>query len=242
MAQCCLTGFKWDGERAGTDGKLSNNNTYITGSNKDVAILMIHDIFGWTFPNLRLLADHFAEEIGATVFNGDVVSEDTIMDPQKRESFDFQAFFKPHSKESRYPEIAACARALKEEHKFKKVGAMGYCWGGWGVFQLGAKGENLVDAISTAHPSWLTKEEVNVVSVPVQIIAPEQDPQLTPELKEHLNATIPKLGLEYDYQYFPGARHGLAARCDRENAGERRAMERAKNAAVTWFAQMLHRD
>lgn len=41
---------------------------YVVGDNKDAAILLIHDVFGWTFPNLRLLADHFAKEANATCY------------------------------------------------------------------------------------------------------------------------------------------------------------------------------
>ncbi len=56
----------------GKETKLANNNTYVTGSNKDVAIMIVHDIFGWTFPNLRLLADHYAQEANATVYLPDL--------------------------------------------------------------------------------------------------------------------------------------------------------------------------
>ena len=86
----------------------------------------------------------------------------------------------------------------------------------------------------------MTKEEVNAVSVPVQIIAPEHDPQLTPELKTYVNSVIPGLDLEYDYQYFPGLVHGFAVRCDESDGKQKKALERAKNVAVAWFAQFLH--
>ncbi len=56
----------------GKEIKLANNDTYVTGSNKDVAIMVVHDIFGWTFPNLRLLADHYAQEANATVYLPDL--------------------------------------------------------------------------------------------------------------------------------------------------------------------------
>ena len=36
------------------------------------AILLVHDIFGWTFTNARLLADHFAKEADATVYLPDL--------------------------------------------------------------------------------------------------------------------------------------------------------------------------
>ena len=97
-----------------------------------------------------------------------------------------------------------------------------------------------MDCISTAHPSVLKTEEVDAVAVPVQILAPETDPQLTPELKAYVNKVIPTLNVEYDYQFFPGLSHGFAARCDENDPKEKKGLERAKNAAVGWFAQQLH--
>ena len=74
-------------------------------------------------------------------FEGEVVPPGTMTDPEKAKKFDLNAFlFERHPKEKRFPEIEAAAKALKQEHGFKKVGAIGYCWGGWAVFQLGAKG------------------------------------------------------------------------------------------------------
>lgn len=175
--------------------------------------------------------------------------------------FNVGEFIGRNSKDIRFPEIESCAKSLRQEHGFKKLGAIGFCFGGWAVFQLGAKGrvsqstgchhrlcawtdmalgKNLVDCISTAHPSLTTKEEIDAVAVPVQIIAPEHDPQLTPELKAYANSVIPGLNLEYDYQYFPGLMHGFAIRCDQNDVKQRKGFERAKNAAVAWFAQFLH--
>ena len=101
-------------------------------------------------------------------------------------------------------------------------------------------GNPLVDAISTAHPSLLTKEEMDAVGVPVQILAPEHDPVFTPELKAYAQETLPKLNIELDYQHFPGVAHGFSTRCDESSAHEKHSLERAKNAAVAWFGQYLH--
>ncbi len=40
MSQCCVSGFKWDGKPVGKDTKLGKNDVYVTGTNKDVAIMM----------------------------------------------------------------------------------------------------------------------------------------------------------------------------------------------------------
>ena len=86
----------------------------------------------------------------------------------------------------------------------------------------------------------LTKAEIDAVGVPVQIMAPEHDQAFTPELKAHANGIIPTLNVEYDYQYFPGLKHGFATRSDPSDPKQKNGMERAKNAAVAWFAQFLH--
>ena len=68
----CVAGSLWDGTPAGVETKLGSNNAYKVGDNPDVAILLIHDLFGWTFKNLRLLADYYAQGIGATVWMPDL--------------------------------------------------------------------------------------------------------------------------------------------------------------------------
>lgn len=72
ITECCLKGFQWDGTPCGTESKLGENDTYITGSNPKIAILVIADLFGWTFVNTRMLADHYAREVDATVYVPDL--------------------------------------------------------------------------------------------------------------------------------------------------------------------------
>jgi len=245
---CCKRGFEWEGKPVGTEGTLAGNKAYITGTNKHAAVLMIHDIYGWTFTNLRLLADHFAKEANVTVylpdyFGGEVLPEQSIIsafsgDSEKMKELDLPSFFTRHGKEPRGPEIFAAAKTLRAQ--YSKVGAIGYCYGGWGCFQLAAKGNNLVDCVSVAHPSFLANSEIDTLSVPVQIIAPENDPQLTPELKEYCNKVIPTLGIKYQYDYYPGLAHGFAGRGNPNDAVQKEGLERAKNSMVTWLNEFLH--
>jgi dienelactone hydrolase len=86
----------------------------------------------------------------------------------------------------------------------------------------------------------ITKEELANIGVPTQILAPETDPEYTPELKEYTHQVFPTLNIEYDYQFFPGLFHGFAARGDPSNPAQRRGVERAKNAVVHWFSVQLH--
>ncbi|KAF3064290.1 Protein AIM2 [Daldinia childiae] len=244
-SKCCLKGFEWSGTPSGKTGKIADFNTYIAGDNADAAVLLIHDVFGWTFPNLRLLADHFAREINATVylpdfFGGEVVEPTPAVLSGDFSGFDFGGFMVRNSREAREPEIFAVAKALRQKHK--KIGAIGYCFGGWGVFRLGAKEHSppLVDCISTGHPSLLTKKDIEEVAVPVQLLAPEHDIMYSEELKNFTFEKVPKLGIEFDYRHYPGVVHGALVRGSEKEPGELLAMVRAKNDAVNWFNQFLH--
>lgn len=71
-SDCCKSGFNWNGTPVGKETTLANNKAYVTGTNPDAAILIVHDIFGWTLNNTRLIADHYAKEANATVYLPDL--------------------------------------------------------------------------------------------------------------------------------------------------------------------------
>ncbi|CAH0051364.1 unnamed protein product [Clonostachys solani] len=242
MSDCCLRGFQWDAQPAGHDMKVAGRDCYVTGSNPDIAIIILHDLFGWTFKNTRILADQYAEEVGATVyipdlFGGEVIPAHVVLDQSLWASINLPSFLRRNSKAVRGPEIVECATLLRARHS--RIGVIGFCYGGWGAFRLGSRENALAACIVAAHPTQLEKAEIENVGVPVQVLAPQRDPMFTEELKAFSNQVIPTLGVAYDYQYFPGVEHGFAVRGSPEIEGERRAMERAKNAAVLWFRQWL---
>ena len=160
--------------------------------------------------------------------------------------FDAQAFGVRNSKEVRWPEVLACAQELRS--RYKRVAAIGYCFGGWASFRLGGSAlnpssdgsGNLIDCITVAHPTWLTKEEIDDINVPVQIVAPQLDMAFSAELKEHALRVIPTRGVQFDYQYFPGVVHGFSTRGDPKVDKERRSMLRCKNAQVSWMKEWVY--
>jgi dienelactone hydrolase len=169
-----------------------------------------------------------------------VIPSEIIRDHSRWSELDLERFHRVNAKEVRWPELVSCVEALRS--KYKRVGVLGYCYGGWSSFRLGSKSHSppLVDCISAAHPTWLTKEEIDDIGVPVQILAPEIDAAFTPELKAYANAVIPTKGVPYDYQYFPGVEHAFATRGNLNDEKEKRAMVRGKNAQVAWMREWLH--
>ncbi|KAI0535570.1 dienelactone hydrolase [Xylaria digitata] len=245
FSSCCLKTFTWGGTPTGMEARLANSGCYITGHNKETAILLVHDILGWKYPNVRLIADHLAREVNATIyvpdFFGGWVVDWKAVEEDRWSGIDLDSITKNQSREIRGPEIIACARAIKVELGFRRLGALGYCYGGWAVCHLASKEEEitLVDAISMAHPSWLVKEDIDNITVPFQVLAPENDPSYTPELKGHTFQAALGLNVPFNYQHFPGIVHGALVRGNEEVEDEREAMERAKNVIVAWFRRYL---
>lgn len=246
LSDCCLKAFQWNGTPSGHETTLASVRCYKTSSsntNPKTAILLVHDLLGWEFLNCRLLADHYAAETNSTVYVPDFfggLSVDRADALAGRfDKIDLGGFIAKNSREIREPEIFACAKALRDEGR--KVAAVGYCYGGWAVFRLGAKEHSppLVDCISAGHPSLLTKKDIDDVAVPVQILAPEIDNAFTAEYKSYAFEEIMKKGIPFDYQHFPGVEHACLVRGAEDVKGEREAMARGKNAAVAWFRQFL---
>ncbi|OCT50106.1 endo-1,3-1,4-beta-D-glucanase [Cladophialophora carrionii] len=283
LSPCCATGFRWEGTPKGKETTLSSNKAYVTGTNKEAAVLIVHDIFGWTLTNARMLADHYAEEADVTVylpvlrprgnlrcfrsthavrfstgridrirtrerafaldeyahtnlslrgsFAGEIVAPNRLDPAYAGEPFDIGDFITRNNKDTRWPEISSCAKALKTELGYKKVGAIGFCYGGWAVLKPGAKENAFVDCVSTAHPALMENADIDAIGCPVQFLAPEEDNTFTPEMKEYTLKTLPTLGIDFDYQYFAGLKHGFATRGDVNDPKQKHGLERAKNAA-----------
>lgn len=97
-----------------------------------------------------------------------------------------------------------------------------------------------MDCIATAHPSKLEDDELLGVGVPVQIMAAEHDDMFPVDRRAAANKIITALGVPFDHQYFPGAKHGFATRGDLHDPEGMEAMNRAKTCAVQWFQLWLH--
>ncbi|KAL8304426.1 hypothetical protein RB600_007715 [Gaeumannomyces tritici] len=195
ISSCCLTGFEWDGTPTGRTEKLGGSDVYVAGANAEAGVLLVHDLFGWTFGNLSLLADQVAREADVTVYMPDLVAAGRFRD------LDLPGFMARNGRASREPELFACARAIRAERGHSRVSA---CLLPIGVllWRLGwpppreHRAAPLVDGISIGHPSLATEKDFDEVAVPVQILAPPPPPPPPPPRARprlHARAEAPRL-------------------------------------------------
>ncbi|KAF2626716.1 dienelactone hydrolase family protein [Macroventuria anomochaeta] len=238
---CCLTSFQWDGTPEGREEKLAGLPTYVTGDNPKAAVLYVHDALGWQFGNARLLADHYATEANVTVyipdfFGGEVLDRDAIFEGRWAD-LNIADFRARNERSIREPQIFAAAAELRS-NGFEKIGAAGFCFGGWGVLRLAQA--SLVDAIICAHPSWVTNEDFDNINVPVLFLAPEKDANFPDEMKVYAFQTLlGRKSTPFEWVHFPGVAHGCLTKGDEKVQGERAAMVKGKETAVRWWREWL---
>jgi len=244
---CCTVGVKHDGEPTGTSTKITDGiEAYIAEPkgktvHKDTAILFLPDVIG-IWQNSQLIADQYAANGYYTLipdlFNGDAM---TLNRP---EGFDFQAWLtkgtggnNPHTYEAVDPIVEKSIKWLQEKG-FKKIGAVGYCFGAKYVVRFLPKGKG-IDVGYAAHPSFVEESELAAISGPFSISAAETDQIFTTEKRHKSEAILIETKQPYQINLFSGVSHGFSVRCDLTKKQEKFAKEQAFLQAVTWFGEHL---
>jgi dienelactone hydrolase len=151
--------------------------------------------------------------------------------------------------------------AYMKEQGAKKIGAVGYCFGGKYVARFLAKGKG-VDVGFTAHPSFVDEAELRGMTGPLSIAAagklrkPDktwnnaitnniaETDTIFPEDKRHESERILKdmSSIPYQMVLYSGVEHGFAVRGDLNKPEIKFAKEAAFIQAVQWFDEFLKKD
>ncbi|MCJ1312700.1 hypothetical protein MMC25_006376 [Agyrium rufum] len=241
--QCCTVGVRHEGTPTGKMIKIGNIETYVaTPEGTTVGtILFLTDVLGHSFPNAQLMADQFAANKYLTVmpdlFDGSPIPLNRPPD------FDMGAFRAKHEVANQLPKIAAVHEYMRKEMGVKKMGAVGYCWGGKyvakGLNAADKEGGGLYAAGFTAHPSFISEEELSGIQGPLSIAAAETDAIFPPDKRHTSEAILKETGQHYQINLFSGVQHGFAVRADLSSPAAKFAKEQAFYQAIQWFDHHL---
>ncbi|KAK4996069.1 hypothetical protein LTR66_004238 [Elasticomyces elasticus] len=273
--QCCATGSLHTGTPTGRLERLHGLNCYIAdppSSKPKGVVVIIPDAFGIALPNNCILADEYAKKGNFLVIlpdfmDGRVVPAHLLVSFKAFGATGFLAQIMKlyhavialrHMLPFLYfcrssvcgPRVYDFFKALRaHEAANLPVGAAGFCWGGYWVFQLARDvvktddGKRLMDAGFTAHPSQLNvPSDIEKAVVPVSVAAAEIDMVLSKDqafqVRDILAAKSAKMkdsGVEHEFEMYEGAHHGFAVRCDEEDKEEAAQGKKAEEQAVRWF-------
>ncbi|KAB5566745.1 Alpha/Beta hydrolase protein [Coniochaeta sp. 2T2.1] len=163
-AKCCTIGVKHEGTPSGKSVKVGQHEAYLATppegkAHKDTAILYLPDVLG-IWQNAQLIADQFAANGYLTLvpdlFNGDPIPVNGLG------GMDIMTWLKegsdgkhPHTKEVVDPIVVEAIKVLKEEYGVKKIGAVGYCFGGKVLFPLPSPSPSSPAPLNPVPPSNL---------------------------------------------------------------------------------------
>ncbi|KAF4554864.1 Dienelactone hydrolase-like protein 1 [Elsinoe fawcettii] len=257
---CCATGSLHTGTPKGTVGKLHGLDAYITnpteGTQPKGVVVIIPDIFGWTLPNSRILADEYAEK--GPAFQPDMLISieavrKTGLSALLSRAYHFARllwhgvpFLVRNRASAVMPRITSFFSDLRDATPTHlPIGAAGFCWGGMPVVKLchdetkAKNGLSLVDAGFIAHPSFMTMpDDAEKLVKPLSFAAAGNDGKVMVKQGEVFEEVLKRknkeaeereggMGVRHEYVFYEKADHGFAVRT---NENDLVAAEKGKKA------------
>ncbi|KAA1469967.1 dienelactone hydrolase endo-1-3,1,4-beta-D-glucanase [Dentipellis sp. KUC8613] len=270
MAVCenCAKGFVLPGAPTGS---MVDGAYYSPAPGKETpdvpskkAIILLSDIFGLPLVNSKILADMLASKVGVDVWVPDLfdgappvkVEELQPLVPDRAgvsipfmNKLRLAALIIPRIHKFYFnrasvvdPRIAKFINKLKEEKKYEKLGAVGYCFGGSMAIRIGSR--HLVDTVVICHPGPATVEEIKAINVPSCWVLAEEDSTFPPKLRNSAEEVLkaregtPEY-VDFEFKDWKGTAHGFAIRPNLEVPEIKAGFEGALEQTVNWLNKTL---
>nr|XP_014339517.1 PREDICTED: carboxymethylenebutenolidase homolog [Latimeria chalumnae] len=144
----CDIGDKFEYGSLGEEVQVDHIKAYIVKpkGNADKAVIVIQDIYGWQLPNTRYVADMLAAN-GYIAICPDFFVGKEPWKPSNDWST-FQEWLKDHQATNTNKEADVVLKYLKEHCNAKRIGVVGFCWGGAVTYHMMLKYPELKAGIS----------------------------------------------------------------------------------------------
>ncbi|KAI0070920.1 dienelactone hydrolase endo-1-3,1,4-beta-D-glucanase [Panus rudis PR-1116 ss-1] len=257
----CAQGYVIQGE---PQGSMVNGAYLKEGPNKSRAVVLLTDIFGLPLVNCKLIADEISKNLECDVwvpdlFNGAPPFKVEEIEPlmphragQKMPWWNYlRAFFVllprfPRLYANRAsvvdPRVESFIAKIRDERKYEKVGAVGYCFGGSVGIRFGSKG--LLNSLVIAHPGRCTIQEIEAIKIPTAWVLAEEDMSFSDQLRKQAEESFAKRKgtpneVDYEFKVYKGTAHGFAARPNLAEPDLAQAYHDALKQTIDWFKKTL---
>ncbi|KAI3643064.1 hypothetical protein MP228_012619 [Amoeboaphelidium protococcarum] len=258
--ECCVSGYIHQGEPKGVDSQLDGMDCYISGSEGgDTALLILTDVFGQKFVNVRLVADTLADKLGIPAYVPDIVLNDpmplSVLGMMDEQTGFFNQFIRAvkltfslpklaywmstHSPAKVTPVVQSFILATQQKG-YTKIAVAGFCFGGLhAVTSVGPVSETVKCIVSTHPAKWNHPHDLEQVKCPLLVQFPSKDFQWSSSdmlsVKEMLNTRTNNSRVStYD-----GVEHGWAIRANPNNQKAMKAQQDALKEAVDFVKERL---
>ncbi|KAJ6512242.1 hypothetical protein C8R47DRAFT_1292436 [Mycena vitilis] len=248
----CFLGSALEGEPTGVISEIEGAYFASGGPEASVnrAIILLTDVYGLPLKNSKLLADNFARHPKCDVWIPTfsqvchppvTVQQMNILPDRAGVKFGFFSVVKLLSRIwTSIPSLLIFNRSsvvdgrtvsLKEQKKYEKFGAIGYCFGGGVASRLGAS-TDLFSSIILVHPSPVSDDQLKAIKAPTAWSMPEDDMGIRPARVNEIEAFYQgRRGkdtfVEYEVKVYKGTAHGFVARPNFEFPEVKEGFEKA---------------
>ncbi|XP_009069605.1 PREDICTED: carboxymethylenebutenolidase homolog [Acanthisitta chloris] len=233
------------GERArygclGHEVQIEYLKAYVCGPTflTDKAVIVVHDVFGWRFPDIRFIVDFIARHgyiaICPDFFKGS--------EPWKSTDHwgDFADWMKDHDPMKVDKEADVVLKYLKEQCGAKKIGIVGFSWGGMAVHHLMLKNPQLIAGVSHYGIIRDSEERYNLLN-PTFFIFGEKDHTISLDQVTLLEEKLQQYcKVQYKIKVYPGQVHGFAQlKPEDMKPDDKPYIEEARKDMIDWIKMFV---
>jgi len=269
MSSCCLSGTVNSGTPKGREDTIGGLDTYISepeGGSTAKTVIFLVDIFGWKFPNIRLLADDYAKA-GFYCYIPDVHQGDSLpieflqnVEPPLKDQkqaglvdkvkntaivgITLGPWLLKHREAVSEPIISGFVNTVRQIPGTQKIGAIGFCWGGrYAILQAHEKKEGSVggvDAAYACHPSLVAiPGDFEPVTMPLSLALGDHDSLLDAKSVEKIKEIMDKKSSPSEVRIYEDQIHGFTLRSDWSSEKDKKAMDDSEEQGISFFKRYL---
>ncbi|CAF1436652.1 unnamed protein product [Adineta ricciae] len=181
-----------------------------TNSEKNLSIIVFHDIYGFNITQTRVFCDRLAAEHEVQVVMADFYRGNSLPTTIPH----FAAWLAQVGNWSQVSiDLRTIATWLRSTSSpSRRIAVIGFCWGG---LQVARACSNLSDLFFTGisiHGAWLTEDEVKNLQRPVLFIAAGDDPPLRPNISTAIEQSAnSQVSGQCQYETYANMKHGFVS-------------------------------
>ncbi|NXG35113.1 CMBL Carboxymethylenebutenolidase, partial [Dromaius novaehollandiae] len=243
----CDIGDRFNYEGCGQEVQVEHIKAYVCkpSGKSDKAVIVIHDIFGWQLPNTRYIADLLTANGYIAICPDFFVGQEAWKPSNDWASFDDWRKTRDSSKIDKEADVVL--KYLQEQCGAKKIGVIGFCWGGAAVHHLMLKNPHLKAGVSSYGVIRFFHDAYNLLH-PTFFIFAEKDDFIPLEQAKHSVLQVALLEqklkenckVDYEVKIYPGQTHGFVHR-KREDISpqDKPYIEEGRKDMINWLNKYI---